>query len=82
MKSQVVNMKQDWKREQELVVKLQNEVHLKDTQLFNLVETNSTQKKLVNGLENELNTMRLHSIVSIKNEKNGNKYGFENGVVN
>ena len=75
-------MKQDWKREQELVVKLQNEVHLKDTQLFNLVETNSTQKKLVNGLENELNTMRLHNIVGNKNEKNGNKFGFENDVVN
>ena len=55
---------------------------MKDTQLFNLVETNSTQKKLVNGLENELNTMRQCNIVGNKNEKNGNKYGFENDVVN
>ena len=58
-----------------MTIKLQNEVEFKKIQLTNVMETNNTQKKLIDELTEELNCMRSHSLVGVKCERHDNKFG-------
>ena len=63
-----------------MAIKLQNELEFKKTQLTNVMETNNTQKKLIDELTEEINCMRSHALVGVKSERYDNKFGKEKDV--
>ena len=44
------------------------------------METNNTQKKLIDELTEELNCMRSHELVGVKCERYDNKFGKEKDI--
>ena len=44
------------------------------------METNNTQKKLIDELTEEINCMRSHALVGVKSEKYDNKFGREKDI--
>ena len=75
-KQQVIDMKQDWKWEQDLALKLQNDVEFKNAHLLSVLETSKAQKKLIDDLQSELQCLRSNSVTEEKSEKSDVKFGF------
>ena len=58
MRDQVVCMQEDWKREQSLVLQLENDVQFKDNQILEAFEASAQQRSMIEALNAEIQGLR------------------------